>query len=165
MAKRAVDYRLLAMERELQEKAAKKAKEKGQSNLLKPPRFGRITQQKRVNFADLPLQFKILICKKILENQPQLGRLVKAYEKRDYDTIASICVMHIAGGLRVVIHEWAIDTKPIPGYRACTYFNTIKELIEYVTNEEEEEMFQGDIVTFVLDSNIEEACKKFKGGM
>ena len=165
MAKRAVDYRLLAMERELQDKVTKKMKEKGQVNLLKPPRFGKITQQRRVNFDDLPLQFKLLVCKKVLDNKPQLGRVVKAYEKRDYDTIASICVMHIAGGIRVVIHEWAIDTKPIPGYRACTYFNTIKELIEYVTNEEEEEMFQGDIVTFVLDSNIEEVCREFKGGV
>ena len=165
MAKREVDYKLMAMERELQDKVTKKMKEKGQVNLLKPPRFGKITQQRRVNFDDLPLQFKLLVCKKVLDNKPQLGRVVKAYEKRDYDTIASICVMHIAGGIRVVIHEWAIDTKPIPGYRACTYFNTIKELIEYVTNEEEEEMFQGDIVTFVLDSNIEEVCREFKGGV
>ena len=37
MAKKEMDYRLIAMERELQEKAAKKAKEKGQSNYLSRP--------------------------------------------------------------------------------------------------------------------------------
>ncbi len=59
----------------------------------------------------------------------------------------------------------AVEAGPLSKDVACTYINTIKELIEYVTNEEEEEMFQGDIVTFVLDSNIEEVCREFKGGV
>jgi len=149
-----IEQRVLEKEARLQEQLNKQAVR------WKPPRFERFNMVKHELFDELSAQFKVMVSKFVVTEEPQCGKLVIPNDQ-PYEILASVA--DING--HIVIHEWAFDPAPLHGYSASWICHTVRELQKYTSDYANVMHWQGDIITFIRDDDLKSVCKAFYGKM